>query len=220
MRPDTWSSLPRLHLITSAPVLRGPGFRDTAADILTSYGAAVVLHLRGHGLTGAELYDLAVALAPVANESGALLLVNDRLDVALAAGAVAGQAIGIQLGRRSLPLPAARRLLGPGRWLGYSAHSAPEILQAEADGADFILFGTIFPSATHPGEPTAGVEGLREMAHITTLPLIAIGGMTPARVGAVRAAGAHGIAVLGGVWWAGEPQRAVGEYLTAIEEVS
>lgn len=215
MRSDKRSSLPRLHLITSDQVLRAPGFREIAAAIMETYGSAIALHLRGHGLTGAELYDLAEALTPVANASSALLLVNDRLDVALAAGAA-----GAQLGRRSLPLPLARRLLGAERWLGYSAHSATEILQATAADADYIVFGTIFPSATHPGEPTAGVEGLREIAHITTLPVIAIGGMTPARVGAVRAAGAHGIAVLGGVWQATEPQRAVGEYLTAIEEVS
>lgn len=214
MRRHDGSALPRLHLITSDPVLRAPDFAGIAASILETYGAAVALHLRGHGLTGAELFRLAEALAPTAAASGALLLVNDRIDVALAAGTG-----GVQLGRRSLPLRVARGLLGPGRWLGYSAHDAAEVREAAAAGADYVLFGTIFPSATHPGEPTAGVEGLREMAHITTLPLIAIGGMTPARVGAVRGAGAHGIAVLGGVWQAEEPQRAVGAFLTAIEEV-
>jgi thiamine-phosphate pyrophosphorylase len=215
MRPALEPPLPRLHLITDDRVLRNSRFPETASAILATYGPAVALHLRGHGLTGAELYHLAETLAPPATAAGALLLVNDRVDMALAVGAG-----GVQLGRRSLPLPAAQRLLGPGRWLGYSAHGALEVIQAEADGADFVVFGTIFPSATPPGEPTAGVEGLREIAHITSLPLIGIGGMTPARVAAVRGAGAYGVAVLGGIWHGPNPETAAGEFLKAIQEVS
>jgi thiamine-phosphate pyrophosphorylase len=193
-------------------VLRAPGFPEAARSILAAHGAAVALHLRGHGLAGGELYRLAEEIAP-ATAAGGLLLVNDRVDLALAAGAG-----GAQLGRRSIPIEMARRILGPERWLGYSAHGAEEARRVEVEGADFIVFGTIFPSATHPGEPTAGVEGLRRTASHVTLPLIAIGGMTPDRVGEVRAAGGHGIAVLGGVWHADRPEDAAAAFHLKIEE--
>lgn len=207
------AALPRLHLVTDDVVLRGPGFSEAARQLLTGYGAAVALHLRGHGLSGAELHHLASELAPAAEGAGALLLVNDRIDLALAAGAA-----GAHLGRRSLPVAAARRLLGKERWLGYSAHELAELKEAEAGGADYIIYGTIFPSASHPGGATAGVEGVREAASSTNLPLIAIGGLTPERVKSVRAAGAHGVAVLGGVWYAERPLDAVGAFLTVLEE--
>ncbi len=212
MRPAL-ASLPRLHLITDDAVLRMPGFPDTARSILLAHGAEVALHLRGHGLAGGELYRLAEALGTAARESGACLLVNDRVDLALAAGAD-----GVQLGRRSLPIAAARRLLGAARRIGFSAHGAEELRHAEAAGADHLIFGTVYPSATHPGEATAGLEGLRRMTAATILPLIAIGGMTTARVGEVRAAGAHGIAVLGGVWHADRPEAAANAFHLKIEE--
>lgn len=205
--------LPRLHLVTDDGVLRGPGFVETAGSILARYGDAVALHLRGHGLSGAELYRLGSELAPVAADSGALLLMNDRIDIALAVGAA-----GAQVGRRSIPVDVARRLLGEDRILGYSAHEPEELRNAAAGGGDYIVYGTIFPSATHPGEATAGVEGVRKAAAIATLPIIAIGGMRPERVSAVRAAGAHGVAVLGGVWYAEDPLDAVGAFLGVLEE--
>lgn len=208
-------ALPRLHLVTDDDVLRRPDFSATARSILARHGSAVALHLRGHGLGGGELYRLGSELVPVADETGAILLVNDRVDVALALGAA-----GAQLGRRSIPLAAARGLLGPERWLGYSAHDPAELPSAAAGGADYIVYGTIFPSATHPGEATAGVEGVREAASRATVPIIAIGGMTPERVPEVRAAGAYGVAVLGGVWSATRPLDAVGAFLTVLEEGS
>lgn len=214
LRP-TRPALPRLHLVTDDDVLRRPDFRETAQSILARHGAAVALHLRGHGLSGAELYRLGCALIPIASDAGALLLVNDRIDLALALGAA-----GAQLGRRSIPLAAARGLLGTDRWLGYSAHDPAELAPATGDGADYIVYGTIFPSATHPGEATAGVEGVREAASRATLPIIVIGGMTPERVPLVQAAGAYGVAVLGGVWSAVDPLDAVGAFLTVLEEGS
>jgi len=208
-------TLPRLHLVTDDDVLRRPGFVATARAILAEHGPAVALHLRGHGLTGGELYRIGDELCAVAAESGALLLVNDRIDVALALGSS-----GAHLGRRSLPVMTARVLLGADRWLGYSAHDPAELPAAAREGADYIVYGTIFPSASHPGEATAGVEGVREAASRATLPIIAIGGMTPERVSRVRAAGAHGVAVLGGVWSAPDPLDAAGAFLTVLEEGS
>lgn len=206
--------LPRLHLVTDATVLRAPGFLGRARSIVSALGAGVALHLRGHGVSGGDLFRLAEALAADARASGALLLVNDRLDVALAAGAG-----GVHLGRRSLAPAVARRFVGEGARIGYSAHSAAEVEQAAGEGADYAFFGTVYPSASHPGEATAGVEGVRAAARVATVPVIAIGGITPPRIAEVRDGGAYGVAVLGGVWHADRPELAAGRFHETIEEV-
>jgi len=206
--------LPRLHLITDDAVLLSPGFVERARAVVTAHGAGVALHLRGHGLSGGELFRLAEPLAAACAEAGATFLVNDRVDVALAVGA-----LGVQLGRRSLPIAAVRPLVGPAVRIGYSAHDADEARDAASSGADHVLVGTIYASASHPGEPGAGVERVRATAELAGVPVIAIGGITPARVAEVVAAGAAGVAVLGGIWHEPDPVAAADRYLRALEEV-
>ncbi|HEV2131732.1 MAG TPA: thiamine phosphate synthase, partial [Longimicrobiaceae bacterium] len=138
------------------------------------------------------------------------LLINDRVDVALACGAH-----GVQLGARGLRAADARRLLGDRSLLGVSVHSSEEA--DAAAGADFLLVGTLFPTASHPERKGAGTQLLRRLANLA-LSQIGIGGITTERVAEVRRAGAAGIAVLSGVWQAEEPGRAVEEYLRAWKE--
>jgi thiamine-phosphate diphosphorylase len=203
--------LPRLHLVTSDDVLAAPGFADAAEAVLEACGSGAALHLRGHATPGSRLHTLGERLAAAALRSGSWLLVNDRVDVAMAV-----RANGVQLGASSLPVADARALLGAGARIGYSAHSALEVLQAETDGADFALVGTIYASASHPGREPAGVALLAECTERGRLPVIAIGGMTPERVGETAAAGAWGVAVLGGVWSAALPDVAAARYLDAV----
>jgi len=205
--------LPRLHLVTSDEVLGRAGFVDAAARVIEACGPATAVHLRGHGLAGGALYALAERLLPVAARAGAVVLVNDRVDVAMACGAA-----GVQLGRRSIPVAEARRLLGPEALIGYSAHSAAEVLDAERAGANFVLLGTIFPTTSHPGEPGAGPDLVRATVQGARVPIVAIGGITPERAGAVLEAGAYGVAVLGGVWNAADPAEAARRYLAVFEE--
>lgn len=203
--------LPRLHLVTDDGVLASPGFPDQARRILREHGGAVALHLRGHGTPAGTLYALARGLAEEARESGGRVFVNDRIDVALAAGLA-----GVQLGRRSIPVRAARAVLGDAARIGYSAHGPAEAAEAHRDGADFILLGAIWETASHPGERPAGLELVRASAARTAAPVVAIGGVTPERALEARAAGAYGVAVLGGVWRAAEPAAAVAAYRAAL----
>lgn len=202
--PD--SPLPRLHLVTDGSVLFDKDFLPTASELLAEFGSRVALHLRAPGTGGAELYRAASRL-------GRELLINDRVDVALAADAA-----GVQLGRRSLPVPIARRLVGRGRRIGYSAHAAEEASGAASDGADFVVLGNIYRTRSHPGREGRGTSFVREGAERLAVPTIAIGGITPGRVAAVVAAGAYGVAVLGGVWKTDvAPRVAVEGYLAALE---
>jgi thiamine-phosphate diphosphorylase len=203
-------TIPRLHLATHDDVLAMPDFLDRATALMEAHGAGVAVHLRGHRTGGGALFRLAAALEATGRACGTPLLVNDRVDVALAVGC------GAQLGRRSIPVEAARTLLGPEAVLGYSAHTADEAVAAVQAGADFIVLGTIWPTASHPGEPGAGTELVWETAARVAAPVIAIGGVTPDRAGAALEAGAHGVAVLSGVWSQPDGVAAAARYLSVM----
>jgi len=119
----------------------------------------------------------------------------------------------VQLGMRSLPVDAARALLPAASVVGYSAHAAREAASA---GADFIVFGTVFDSPSHPGQAAAGIAALADTAAMANVPVVAIGGITADRVAAALQAGAYGVAVLSGVWAAREPVASALDYASAL----
>jgi thiamine-phosphate diphosphorylase len=182
-----------------------------AAEAALAAGITM-LHLRGHTFSSAHLYTLATALRPLCERYQAAFIVNDRVDVGLAAGAH-----GFQLGVRSLPLPVVRRLVGEGYLLGASVHSREEAQTAVASGADFLLAGTIFASHSHPGGPTSGPGLLRAIKQIgLNCPLLAIGGITSANAGQVMEHGADGIAVISAILEAESIECAVRELRISI----
>jgi len=198
----------RLHVVTDDGVLAAPDFPARARRVMAAADGRAALHLRGHATPVRRLLALTEALV----DTGAVL-VNDRLDVALAAGAA-----GVQLGRRGVPVAAARRVLGAAALLGYSAHGPAEAADAAGQGTDFVLLGTIYGSASHPGATPAGAAALRAAVEVCPVPVLAIGGVTPERVAPVLAAGAYGVAVLGGVWAALDEAYAVRAYLAALND--
>jgi thiamine-phosphate diphosphorylase len=215
MRPFAQAgAVPRLHVVTDDAVLSRPGFPEQAAALLAAGGAAVVLHVRGPGMPGGPLLELVRALREPARASGAWLVVNDRVDVALAGGAC-----GAHVGVRSLPVAEARRLLGPGLRLGVSVHTVEEGAEAAAGGADWIFAGTIYETASHPGRPARGPAFAGQVADVAAgVAVLGIGGVTPGRVGEVLAAGAAGVAVVRGIWDAADPLDALHRYLGALDE--
>lgn len=206
------AGVPALHVVVPDRVAAAPGFLRTARELRERGAGSLALHLRVRGLTARRLHELAAALADDALRHGGWCVVNERVDVALTSGAGV-----VQLGRGALPVRAARELLGPGGAVGASVHSRAEALRAGRNGASFLLVGTIFSTPSHPERPPAGVERI-EACRAADLPLVAIGGMRPDRVGAVVAAGAHGVATLSGVWDAPSPADAVDRFLDALRE--
>ncbi len=190
--------LPRLHAITDERVARRPSLAEIAAALAAGGGEHLAFHARGRALTGLEHFELAVRLAawpPVR------LFVNDRLDIALATGAV-----GVQLGAASLAPGDARRL-NPNWWIGKSVHDLEEAQAARAGGADYLLVGPVFATATHPDRAPLGLERFREIARLG-LPAVAIGGVKPERVAELKAAGAYGVAAIRALWDADDPAAA------------
>jgi thiamine-phosphate pyrophosphorylase len=206
--------LPRLHVVTDDGVLARPDFEALAGAVLAA-GPALALHLRGPGTPARTLLSLARRLRPVATETGAVLLVNDRIDVALAA-----RLDGVHLGARSLPVGAARDLLPPASLVGASVRGSGPAREASAEGPDYLVLGTIYPTPTHPDRPGDGPEAVGRVVAAVDVPVLAIGGVTPDRVAECLAAGAHGVAVLGGVWSAPDPWAAVVGYLERVASVA
>jgi thiamine-phosphate pyrophosphorylase len=199
-------------VVTDDALLARPDFAQRARAVLVAGAGRLALHLRGPGTGGARLYELARQLRDSAAAAGATLLANDRIDVALAA-----HLDGVHLRERSLAPGIARRLLPPGRLVGLSVHGEAAAHAAGAD-VDYLVVGTVFATPSHHDRTPGGVELVERASAAARGPVLAIGGITPDRVERVRAAGAHGVAVLGGVWRAADPAEAVAGYLQRLYE--
>jgi thiamine-phosphate pyrophosphorylase len=192
--------------VTDRDVVADPEFVDRAAAAVSSGAGDCVLQLRAHGHATGALLDLACELREICASAGAGFWINDRVDVALAV-----RADGVQLGVGSIPSGAARRVLGRDVWIGRSAHSSDEAALALDVGADVAVLGNVYATASHPDRAPLGLSVLKRAAEIGR-PIVAIGGITPERTSEVLDAGAHGIAVLSGVWHAEDPASAAKAY--------
>jgi thiamine-phosphate pyrophosphorylase len=200
---------PRVYLVTDAAPGRDLPGRAAAALGGLPPGVAAV-QLRAKEMGARDLLALARALREVVRAAGQRLLVNDRLDVAIAAGAD-----GVHLPSRGVPAADARRLLGRGAIVAASCHSVAEVRRALEGGADFATFGPVFetPSKRAYGPPV-GLEALGEAARLG-LPLVALGGVDAANAPSAVAAGAVGVAAIRAWMGAADVARAVRDLLAA-----
>lgn len=186
-------------LITDRRRLRGRALDEVVA--LAVEGGVNVVQLREKDFSGGELYDLAIALRS-ALSGRALLIVNDRLDVALAAGAD-----GVHLPEHSIPAASVWELAGD-LLVGRSVHSVEAAVRAAAAGVDYVQVGTVYETASKPGVPLGGIALVRAVAQAVRVPVVAVGGVMAERVPELVAAGADGVAVIGAILDADDPQRA------------
>lgn len=165
-------------------------FVDLAEKICA--GGAMLLQLRVKELPTREFLSVAHAVRAICRRYGCTLIVNDRADIALAVGAD-----GVHLGQEDVPLAAARKVLGPDKVIGISTHDPAQARAAAGDGADYIGFGPLFGTGTKATGYTArGLDQLREIRALVSLPIVAIGGITAERASAALAAGADAVAMI------------------------
>ena len=164
------------------------------------------------GLTDRQRLAEARALRQLCAHHGALFLVNDRLDLALAVGAD-----GVHLGQDDLPTAEARRLLGPDRLIGRSTHALEQLRQALAEGSDYVGVGPVQATPTKPGRTPVGLAYVQQAAEHCPIPFFAIGGIEAANLAAVRAAGATRVAVVRAITAAADPAAATRELLAALD---
>ena len=198
-----------LYLITDrAAAARPPA--DVVEECLAAGLRAV--QLREKDLEARDLLALADMLREATRRHGARLIVNDRADVAMAA-----LADGVQRTHVSLPVSALRQITPPGFLVGASVHSEAEARQADVEGADFIVFGPIYDTASKRRYgPPQGLANLETVARSVDRPVLAVGGLTPERVPEVLAAGAAGVAVIGAIYAAARPADATKAFLDAL----
>jgi thiamine-phosphate pyrophosphorylase len=174
-------------------------------------GGCRLVQLREKTMPLVELFPLAQKLNRRCREAGALFVVNDRADLALAADAG-----GLHVGQDDLPALEARRLLRPGMILGVSTHDEAQARRAVADGADYVAVGSIFPTATKAGFQLVGPDLIRRVRSVVPVPLVGIGGITADNAPAVLAAGADGVAVISAICAAPDPEAATRRFLERI----
>ena len=202
----------RLYLITDRHHTLGRNLTEVVREALE--GGVRAVQLREKDLSSGELFRLAEELRCLTTEYDARLIINDRLDIALAV-----EADGVHVGVNSLPVAVVRQVLGQGKLIGYSAHEINEALQAQADGADFVTFSPVFhtPSKSAFGQP-CGVKKLADAAAALHIPVIGLGGISLVNVAEVLSASITGIAVISAVLAAVDPRVAASSLLKKIEE--
>lgn len=200
----------RLFLVTDRHQTKGRPLVPLLQRVLTA--AAPAIQLRERDLSARELVTLALELQAVTASRRSQLLINDRIDVALAL-----EGVGVHLRSNSLPVSVARQVLGTQRLLGISVHAVEEAVQVESQGADYIVLGPIYetPSKQMFGPPL-GIHTLERACRLVRLPIIGIGGVTAARAREMRRAGAFGVAVITAVLGAPEVESATRELLDAV----
>jgi thiamine-phosphate pyrophosphorylase len=201
--------LPLIMLVTDRAACGGRRLEDVVAAAVE--GGVNVVQLREKDLPAADLHAIALRLRQIVGTQ-ALLLINDRIDVAMAAGVH-----GVELGSGSLSTPVARQLLSD-MLIGRSVHGVAHAAEAVADGADLLVVGTMFASRSHPGLTPAGPSLIRKVAALATIPIIGIGGITPANATQVIAAGASGVAAITSITQAPDPRDAAARLVAAVRE--
>ena len=180
--------LPRLHAVTTDEVLALPDFKKRARCVLSEPLATI--QIRSGSLSGRQLTE--IAESTIGRCEPDRVFVNDRADVARIVGAG-----GLHLPAAGLSVKAARSIVGAECLIGRSAHNPDEVARAAQEGADYVFLGPIWATESHPGADPLGIEAL---AHSYDLPVIAIGGVTPARAPECLQSGAYGVAAISALW--------------------
>ncbi|HEX2260155.1 MAG TPA: thiamine phosphate synthase [Candidatus Binatia bacterium] len=187
--PSQRLQLPPLYAILDPEQTKGRAAETALLELLK--GGIKLFQLRAKVMSPRDFLQLACATRGLTHSSPCKLIVNDRVDIALACGAD-----GVHLGQEDLPPHAARKLMGD-RIIGISTHDVEQAKEAEASGADYIGFGPMFGTPTkETGYSARGLEMLRRVREVVTIPIVAIGGITEANVAKVWQAGADAAAII------------------------
>jgi thiamine-phosphate pyrophosphorylase len=190
----------RLYVLISSSLCRG-SIRETARAAIA--GGAEAIQIREKGICDAEFLAKAAELRELTDETGRILIVNDRPDIAAIVGAD-----GLHLGQGDLPIAEARRLLRPGAIVGRSTHTIDQAHSAVNEGADYVSVGPMFATATKDAGPIAGPRLLAKVSAEIALPIVPIGGITADNVAQLVAAGARRVAVSSAICTAADPKSA------------
>jgi thiamine-phosphate pyrophosphorylase len=181
-----------LYLVTDRGVMRAPSLEQAVEQAVQ--GGCTMVQLREKQLPARDFYSLAVRVKAVTDRHGVPLLINDRVDIALAVGAA-----GVHIGQKDLPVSAVRRVLSGGMLLGVSAATVEEALRAQESGADYLGVGAMYPTDTKTDARPVALAELRRIRQAVRLPIVAIGGLSTENAVPVLKTGVDGLAVVSAV---------------------
>lgn len=216
--PNPNSRIPRLTAIVDVEAAGRAGWRPIDLARAFIQGGATFLQLRAKTLSGAAFLEAAFAIATLAHDAGAVLILNDRADIARLAGAD-----GVHVGQQDLAPAAVRRLVGASAIVGLSTHTVAQLDAAVLEPVTYVAVGPVFGTVTkETGYDAIGLELVRAAAtraHRAERPLVAIGGITVDRAAGVIKAGAASVAVISDLLATGDPEARVREYLARLKNV-
>ncbi len=210
LRQDKIKHIPGLYAIIDTQALKRRSHLEVASQIIR--GGARTIQLRDKLLSKKELLPITQQLRELCAEHNVLFIVNDYLDIALAA-----DADGLHLGQNDLPTKVARKLLPIDKILGCSTTTVDQAVTAESEGADYIAVGSIYPTTSKETAKVIGLDGLRQIRQAVSLPLVAIGGITQDNAAEVIAAGASSVAVISAILQAESPEEAARQIVARLE---
>jgi len=199
-----------LYVVTERKLTGGRPLLEVVEESLA--GGATIVQLREKDISTRAFLELAFRVKEVTRRHGATFIINDRVDVAMAAGAD-----GVHLGQDDMPLELARRMMGRQAVIGISVSSVKEAVTAAEGGADYLGVSAIYSTPTKTDAPAIGLGGLREIRKAVRLPLVAIGGIHLGNAADVIRAGADGIAVVSAIMSAADPRRAARALLEEVK---
>ena len=182
----------RLYLVTDRQLMSC----DTLAEAVEQaiLGGCTMIQLREKELSSLEFYNQAVAVKKVTDKYHIPLIINDRIDIAMAV-----QATGVHIGQRDLPAAAVRKVIGENMLLGVSASSIAEAIQAQQDGADYLGVGAMFPTGTKTDADSVSMEELQKIRTAVSLPIVVVGGINKGNAGCFKPMGIDGLAVVSAI---------------------
>jgi thiamine-phosphate pyrophosphorylase len=209
---DMMKKIGKLHILTDT-VLQSR-FSHMEITRLAIVGGADTIQYRQKSGSTREMIEIARNMKRLCSEADVTFIVNDRLDVAIAA-----EADGVHLGQEDFPIPMARELLGEGRIIGGSAATLDEARKCLSEGADYVGFGPVYPtSSKDDAGPVSGIDTLKQVVEIIPVPIIAIGGVGAENIPDVMRAGARGIAVISAVCCQDDPEKATRSLYQALNK--
>lgn len=181
-----------LYLVTDRQLMSCDSLTEAVEQAIL--GGCTMIHLREKELSSLEFYNQAVAVKQVTDKYHIPLIINDRIDIAMAV-----QATGVHIGQHDLPAAAVRKVIGENMLLGVSASSIAEAIQAQQDGADYLGVGAMFPTGTKTDADSVSMEELQKIRAAVSLPIVVIGGINKGNAGRFKPMGIDGLAVVSAI---------------------
>lgn len=181
-----------LYLVTDRQLMSCDSLTEAVEQAIL--GGCTMIQLREKELSSLEFYNQAVAVKQVTDKYHIPLIINDRIDIAMAV-----QATGVHIGQHDLPAAAVRKVIGENMLLGVSASSIAEAIQAQQDGADYLGVGAMFPTGTKTDADSASMEELQKIRTAVSLPIVVIGGINKGNAGRFKPMGIDGLAVVSAI---------------------